>query len=59
MMDTTQAFIARLAERGYEPLLHCVTETIRWDIEDTGRWGRIDALGQGRVDKSAMEDSSQ
>ena len=29
MIDTTQAFFARLTERGYEPLLHSVTGTIR------------------------------
>ena len=38
MIDTTEAFFARLAERGYEPLLHSVSGTIRWDIEDTGGW---------------------
>jgi putative sterol carrier protein len=38
MIDTTQAFFARLAERGYEPLLHSVSGTIRWDIEDAGSW---------------------
>jgi len=38
MIDTTQAFFAQLAERGYEPLLHSVTGTIRWDIEDAGSW---------------------
>ncbi|HEX6555474.1 MAG TPA: SCP2 sterol-binding domain-containing protein [Ktedonobacteraceae bacterium] len=38
MTDTTQAFFERLAERGYEPLLHSISGTIRWDIEDTGSW---------------------
>jgi len=38
MSDTTQAFFEGLAKRGYEPLLHSVTGTIRWDIEDAGNW---------------------
>lgn len=38
MNDTTEAFFARLAERGYEPLLHSVSGTFRWDIEDAGSW---------------------
>jgi predicted lipid carrier protein YhbT len=38
MSDTTQAFFERLATRGYEPLLHSVSGTFRWDIEDAGSW---------------------
>ena len=38
MSDTTQAYFERLAERGYEPLLHSISGTIRWDIEDVGSW---------------------
>src|SRR5258708_30987690 len=38
MIDPTEAFFARLAERGYEPLLHSVSGTSRWDIKDTGSW---------------------
>jgi putative sterol carrier protein len=38
MSDTTQAFFERLARRGYEPLLHSVSGTFRWDIEDAGSW---------------------
>src|SRR5438132_13828169 len=38
MIDTTQAFFAQLAARGYEPLLHSVTGAIRLDIEDAGSW---------------------
>jgi putative sterol carrier protein len=38
MSDTTQAFFERLAQRGYEPLLHSISGTIRWDIEDAGSW---------------------
>ncbi len=38
MSDTTQAFFERLAERGYEPLLHSTSGTIRWDIADAGSW---------------------
>ncbi|MFL5699025.1 MAG: SCP2 sterol-binding domain-containing protein [Ktedonobacteraceae bacterium] len=38
MIDTTEAFFARLAQRGNEPLLHNVSGTIRWDIGDAGSW---------------------
>src|SRR6266566_9107579 len=38
MSDTTQAFFEHLAERGYEPLLHSTSGTIRLDIEDAGSW---------------------
>ena len=38
MIDTTGAFFTRLDERGHEPLLHSVSGTIRWDIEDVGSW---------------------
>ena len=38
MTDTTDAFFTRLAERGYAPLLHNVSGTIRWDIADAGSW---------------------
>jgi len=38
MSDTTGEFFTRLAERGYEPLLHSVSATFRWDIEDAGSW---------------------
>ncbi len=38
MSDTTQAFFERLAKRGYEPLLHSISGTIRWDIADAGSW---------------------
>ncbi len=38
MIDTSEAFFTRLAERGREPLLHGVSGTIRWDIGDAGSW---------------------
>jgi predicted lipid carrier protein YhbT len=38
MSDTTHVFFERLATRGYEPLLHSVSGTIRCDIEDVGSW---------------------
>lgn len=38
MSETTQAFFERLAQRGYEPLLHTISGTIRCDIEDAGSW---------------------
>ena len=38
MTDATQTFFERLAERGYEPLLHSTSGTVRSDIEDAGSW---------------------
>src|SRR6266566_4558560 len=38
MSDTTQAFFEQLAQRGYEPLLHGISGTVRCDIEDAGSW---------------------
>jgi putative sterol carrier protein len=38
MSDTTQAFFERLAQRGYEPLLHSISGNIRCDVEDAGSW---------------------
>ena len=38
MSDMTQAFFERLAKRGYEPLIHNISGTIRCDIEDAGSW---------------------
>jgi putative sterol carrier protein len=38
MSETTEAFFERLAARGYEPLLHSISGTIRWDIADAGSW---------------------
>ena len=51
MIDTTQAFFDRLAERGYEPILHNVSGTIGCDIEDGGSWFIVvdhDSLSVGR-----------
>jgi len=38
MMDIAQAFFDRLAERGYEPLLHNASGSIHLDIQDEGSW---------------------
>lgn len=38
MSDTTKAFFEQLAEHRYEPLLHSISGTIRWDIEGAGNW---------------------
>ena len=38
MVDTSEAFFTGLSKRGYVPLLHNVTGTIRWDIGDEGSW---------------------
>jgi putative sterol carrier protein len=41
MGDSIAAFFEQLAARGYEPLLHSVSGTYRFDIEDQGSWGVI------------------
>jgi hypothetical protein len=41
MGDSIAAFFEQLAARGYEPLLHWVSGTYRFDIEDQGSWGVI------------------
>ena len=52
MSDTTQAFFERLATRGYEPLLHNLSGSFRWDIEDVGSWFVI-------VDKGSLSVSRE
>jgi predicted lipid carrier protein YhbT len=47
MSDMTQAFFERLAQRGYEPLLHSTSGTIRCEIEGAGSWLVV-------VDKGAL-----
>lgn len=37
-MDITQAFFDRLNQRGYEPLLHTASGSVRLDIQDEGSW---------------------
>ena len=54
MIDTTQAFFDRLAERGYEPLLHHVSGTIRCDIEDVGSWFIVVNNGSLSVGRDAV-----
>lgn len=54
MIDTTQAFFERLAERGYEPLLHSTSGTIRWDIEDAGSWYVVCNNGSLSVGRDAV-----
>ncbi len=55
MSDTTQAFFERLAKRGYEPLLHSVSGTIRCDIEDIGSWFVAVNKGALSVSKDTVE----
>jgi predicted lipid carrier protein YhbT len=55
MSDTTQAFFNRLAERGYEPLLHSVSGTIRCDIEDAGSWFVVVDNGSLTVSKDTAK----
>jgi putative sterol carrier protein len=38
MTGTADAFFRGLAERRYEPLLHSVSGTIKWDIQGAGSW---------------------
>jgi putative sterol carrier protein len=54
MIDTTQAFFDRLAKRGYEPLLHSISGTIRWDIEDAGSWFVVVDNGSLSVGRDAI-----
>src|SRR5215467_14418949 len=51
MSDTTQAFFERLAQRGYEPLLHSISGTIHCDIEDAGSWFIVVKNGSLTVSK--------
>src|SRR6516164_9710027 len=53
MSDTTQAFFERLAQRGYEPLLHSTSGTIRSDIEGAGTWFVVVKNGALTVSRDA------
>jgi putative sterol carrier protein len=53
MSDTTQAFFERLGKRGYEPLLHSTSGTIRSDIEDAGSWFVVVNNGSLTVSRDA------
>ena len=55
MNDTTHAFFERLDTRGYEPLLHSVSGTIRCDIEDAGNWFVVVENGSLTVSNAANE----
>jgi putative sterol carrier protein len=39
MGDVIQTFFEQLSTRGYEPLLHEISGTYRFDIEGKGSWG--------------------
>jgi SCP-2 sterol transfer family len=54
MIDTTASFFTRLAARGYEPLLHSISGTIRWDIEDAGSWFVVANNGSLSVGRDAV-----
>ena len=55
MSDTTQAFFERLAKRGYEPLLHSVSGTIKSDIEGAGSWCVVVNNGSLTVSRDTAE----
>ena len=55
MSDTTHAFFERLATRGYEPLLHGVSGTIRCDVEDVGNWFVVVNNGSLTVSTDTVE----
>jgi putative sterol carrier protein len=55
MSDTSDAFFARLAERGYEPLLHSVSGTIRCDIEGAESWYVVVKKGSMTVSRDTAE----
>ena len=54
MSDTTGEFFTRLAERGYEPLLHSVSGTFCWDIEDAGSWFVVVENGSLTVSRDTL-----
>ena len=41
MDDVIQTFFEQLSARGYEPLLHEISGTYRFDIEGKGSWGVV------------------
>jgi putative sterol carrier protein len=41
MGDIIQTFFEQLSTRGYEPLLHEISGTYRFDIEGEGSWGVV------------------
>jgi putative sterol carrier protein len=55
MSDTTDAFFARLAERGHEPLLNSVSGNIRCDIEGVGSWYVVVKKGSMTVSRDTTE----
>ena len=55
MSDTTQVFFDRLAKRGYEPLLHSISGTIRCDIEGAGSWFVVVNNGSLSVSRDTVE----
>jgi predicted lipid carrier protein YhbT len=55
MSDTTHTFFEQLATRGYEPLLHSVSGTIRCDIEDAGSWFVVVNNGSLTVSRDPSE----
>jgi putative sterol carrier protein len=55
MTDTTQAFFEQLAEHRYEPLLHSISGTIRWDIEGAGSWFVSIQNGSVTVSRASTE----
>jgi putative sterol carrier protein len=49
MADAIQTFFEQLSTRGYEPLLHEISGTYRFDIGGKGSWGVVVKEGNMKV----------
>ncbi|HZU70692.1 MAG TPA: SCP2 sterol-binding domain-containing protein [Ktedonobacteraceae bacterium] len=54
MSQQVQEFFTALATRRYEPLLHSVSGTVRWNIEGEGYWNVVINKGAITVNRDAM-----
>jgi hypothetical protein len=59
MAESTEAFFADLATRGYEPLLHLVTGTYLFDIAGAGMWRVVSDHGNLRVTQLQADGGAQ
>ncbi|GHO90729.1 hypothetical protein KSF_007770 [Reticulibacter mediterranei] len=54
MPNSVQEFFNTLATRRYEPLLHSVSGTVQWNIEEEGKWNVIIDKGTITVNRNAV-----
>jgi predicted lipid carrier protein YhbT len=54
MTDIVVSFFTDIAKRGYEPLLHSVSGSIRWDMEEDS-WYVIMTNGKLQVSKNRQD----